>query len=130
MGSVHLRKGVTGGLTPPQPQSIQCLDQEDYWNIHDRLKLEDQFNKTGYLPRSAIFQTLKLLDMNLVQVDNWGSGSNVPHDVDKGINVLEVKNEVVVHRVDRECQVESVEHPVQVIRFRVYCSSKKRQYGP
>ena len=55
--------------------------------------------------------------MNSAQVCNWGSGWNVPYDVDEGINVLEVKNEVVVHRVDRECQVESVEDPVQLFGF-------------
>lgn len=48
------------------------------------------------------------------------SGLNVPHDVDEGIDIAVVKDEVVVHRVDREQQVESVEHPVRVIRFKIY----------
>jgi len=93
---------LLGGLTPPQPQNIQSLDHDNYRNIHDRLKLEDRFNKTKDLPRSAIVRTLKLLDMNLAQVGNRRSGSGVPHDVNEGINVHEVKNEVVVHRVDSE----------------------------
>lgn len=45
---------------------------------------------------------------------------NVPHDVVEGGDVEEVKNEIVVHRVDSECKVESVEYPVQVIRFNIY----------
>lgn len=61
--------------------------------------------------------------MNLAQADNVRSGLNIPHDVEEGIAILEVKNEIVVHRVDRECQVESVEHPVRVIRFKAYCTS-------
>lgn len=73
---------------------------------------------------------MKLLSVNSAQTNNWRSESNIPHDMDKGVNVVEVKNKVVVHRVDRERQVESVEHPVQVIRFNVRCSSWNRQHRP
>lgn len=58
--------------------------------------------------------------MNLVQAGNWVSGSNVPHDMDEGIDVTVVKDKVVVHRMDREQEVESVERPVQGIRFEVF----------
>lgn len=83
------------------------------------MKLENRLN-TGYLLKRKIIRTLKLLGMNSVQVGNRVNGSNAPHDVDEGIDVTVVKDKVVVHRVDREQQVESVEHPVQVIRFKIY----------
>jgi len=36
---------------------------------------------------SATVRTLKLLDMNLAQVGNRRSRSDVPHDVIEGVNV-------------------------------------------
>ena len=46
----------------------------------------------------------------------------------EGVDVEEVKNEIVVHRVDCECQVKGVEHPVEVIRFDLYRSSWKGKH--
>ena len=48
----------------------------------------------------------------------------------EGIDVEKVKNEIVVHRVDCKCQIESVEDPVQVIRLGLYRSSQKRKHEP
>ena len=63
--------------------------------------------------------------MNLVQAGNWVSGSDLPHDMDKGIDVAVVKDKVVVHRMDREQEVESVERPVQVIHSRFFPMAKE-----
>lgn len=48
-------------------------------------------------------RTLKLLKINLVQAEDPKSGSNIPYDVDEGIDTAKVNDEVVVHRVDCEC---------------------------
>jgi hypothetical protein len=40
--------------------------------------------------------------LNLAQVDNWRERVDIPYDVDEGVDVVEVKNEIVVHRMDRE----------------------------
>lgn len=50
----------------------------------------------------AIVRTLKLLGVDSAQVGNWRSRPNVPHNVEEGINVVEVKNEVVIHCMNRE----------------------------
>ena len=55
---------------------------------------------------------------------------NVPYDVKEGVDVEEVKNKIVVHRMDCKCQVEKVEHPVRVIRFDLYRSSWNRKHEP
>lgn len=88
-----------GGLTPPQLQGIQSLDHDNYRDIHDRLKLEEDEISTK--KESRICRTLKLLDKDLAQFRKR-SGSNIPHDVDEGVDAAEVDHKIVVHRVNGE----------------------------
>ena len=73
---------------------------------------------------------LEAPESKLVQAEDLKSGSNIPHDVDEGINTAKVNDEVVVHRVDCECQVNSIEDPAEVIRLSVYYLRPKGYYRP
>ena len=52
---------------------------------------------------SETSRTLKLLKIKLVQAEDPKSGSNIPYDMNEGIDAAKVNDEVVVHRVDCEC---------------------------